>query len=193
MSNKTRKHIWSGALVLSLAIVGVLAAFVVLAGNPATTDAHSGGASGSHCTGESEAFQRSHDALTPADHPKCADDTPPNSAPMASAAELMNQTGGAGSTITVDVSGHFTDPDGDTLTITAMSSDTSVAMVSVSGNMVMVTIASDASDGDMATITVTADDGNGGTASDTFTVTVDEPEMDAISNSSTTGGAGRGK
>ena len=34
MSNKTRKHIWPGALVLSIAIVGVLAAFVVLAGNP---------------------------------------------------------------------------------------------------------------------------------------------------------------
>ena len=78
MSNKTRKHIWPGALVLSLAIVGVLAAFIVLAGNPASTAAHSGGAAGSHCTGESEAFQRSHDALSPAAHPKCADDMDPS-------------------------------------------------------------------------------------------------------------------
>ena len=78
MSNKTRKHIWSGALVLSLAIVGVLAAFIVLAGNPASTAAHSGGAAGSHCTGESEAFQNAHDALAPAAHPKCADDMEPS-------------------------------------------------------------------------------------------------------------------
>ncbi len=78
MSNKTRKHIWPGALVLSLAIVGVLAAFIVLAGNPASTAAHSGGAAGSHCTGESEAFQNAHDALAPAAHPKCADDMDPS-------------------------------------------------------------------------------------------------------------------
>ena len=80
MNNKTRKHIWPGALVLSLAIVGVLAAFAVLAGNPVTTDAHDGGSAGSHCTGESETFQSAHDALAPSDHPKCADDadgTPP--------------------------------------------------------------------------------------------------------------------
>ncbi len=81
MSNKTRKHIRLGALALSLAIVGVLAAFVVLAGNPATTAAHSGGAAGSHCEGESDAFKNSHDALTPADHPKCEDDAAPTREP----------------------------------------------------------------------------------------------------------------
>ena len=81
MSNKTRKHIRLGALALSLAIVGVLAAFVVLAGNPATTAAHSGGAAGSHCEGASDAFKNSHDALTPADHPKCEDDAAPTREP----------------------------------------------------------------------------------------------------------------
>ncbi len=81
MSNKTRKHIRLGALALSLAIVGVLAAFVVLAGNPATTAAHGGGAVGSHCEGESDAFKNSHDAVTPADHPKCEDDAAPTREP----------------------------------------------------------------------------------------------------------------
>ena len=40
MSNKTRKRIWPGALVLSIAIVGVLAAFLVLANNPGYIMAH---------------------------------------------------------------------------------------------------------------------------------------------------------
>ena len=40
MTNKTRKHIWPGALVMSIAIVGFLAAFVVLANNPGAAMAH---------------------------------------------------------------------------------------------------------------------------------------------------------
>lgn len=77
MSNKMRKHIWPGALVLSLAIVGVLAAFVVLAGNPVTVDAHAGGDEGMHCTGESDTWQEVHDELTSSSHPKCANDVEP--------------------------------------------------------------------------------------------------------------------
>ena len=81
MSNKSRKHIWPGALVLSIAIVGVLAAFVVLGGAPAVTEAHPGGPAGSHCTGESDAYQAFHDAGTPSTHPKCADDVTPTPEP----------------------------------------------------------------------------------------------------------------
>ena len=40
MSNKTRKHIWPMSLVMSIAIVGALAAFLVLAANPRDTQAH---------------------------------------------------------------------------------------------------------------------------------------------------------
>ena len=40
MSNKTRKHIWPVSLVMSIAIIGALAAFLVLASNPGPTDAH---------------------------------------------------------------------------------------------------------------------------------------------------------
>ena len=41
MSNKTRKHIWPASLVMALAIVGVLAALVVLSATPSSTSAHS--------------------------------------------------------------------------------------------------------------------------------------------------------
>ena len=40
MTNKTRKHIWQVSLVASIAIIGILAAFVVLASNPGVTMAH---------------------------------------------------------------------------------------------------------------------------------------------------------
>ena len=40
MSNKTRKHIWPVSLVMSIAIIGALAAFLVLANNPGATMAH---------------------------------------------------------------------------------------------------------------------------------------------------------
>ena len=40
MRNKTRKHIWPMSLVMSIAIIGTLAAFLVLAANPGPTNAH---------------------------------------------------------------------------------------------------------------------------------------------------------
>ena len=43
MSNKTRKHIWPVSLVMSIAITGALAAFLVLASNPGDTQAHGAG------------------------------------------------------------------------------------------------------------------------------------------------------
>ncbi len=70
----------------------------------------------------------------------------------------------------VSLSGVFDDADGDTLTITAKSSDTAVATVSVATGGASLTVT--AIKAGTATITVTADDGNGGTVSDTFTVTV---------------------
>ena len=48
MSMKTRKRIWSMSLVMSIAIIGALAAFVVLEGNPGSTSAH-GGDVMNHC------------------------------------------------------------------------------------------------------------------------------------------------
>ncbi len=43
MSNKTRKRIWPVSVVMSIAIIGALAAFLVLAGNPGATQAHEPG------------------------------------------------------------------------------------------------------------------------------------------------------
>ena len=40
MSNKTRKRIWPASLVVALAIVGALAALVVLSASPGSTSAH---------------------------------------------------------------------------------------------------------------------------------------------------------
>ena len=40
MSNKTRKHIWPVSLVMSIAIIGALAAFLVLAAAPGSSSAH---------------------------------------------------------------------------------------------------------------------------------------------------------
>ena len=72
----------------------------------------------------------------------------------------------------VDVSGAFSDPDGDELTFAAESSDDQVATASVSGTKVTVVPVSTGG----ATITVTAADLDGLSAAQTFEVTVEEKE-----------------
>lgn len=71
---------------------------------------------------------------------------------------------------TIDLTNVFTDQDGDALTYSVQSSNTSVVTVNNSG--VTLTI-SEVGIG-MATVTVTADDGSGVTTSDEFTVTVND-------------------
>ena len=73
-----------------------------------------------------------------------------------------------GTAAEVDVSSKFSDPEGHTLTYTAVSDTTSVATVSVSGSTVTITPVSPGS----STVTVTANDSNGGTATQTIAVTV---------------------
>ena len=73
----------------------------------------------------------------------------------------------------VTLTGVFSDADEDPLTITAESSDTAVATVSVASDGANLTVT--AVKAGTATITVTADDGNEGKVSDAFDVTVDEP------------------
>ena len=68
----------------------------------------------------------------------------------------------------VDVSGAFQDPEGDALTYRAVSSDSSVASVTVSGSTVSVTPLS----GGTATMTVTATDAEGSNTSATQTLDV---------------------
>ena len=68
----------------------------------------------------------------------------------------------------VSLAGVFADAEGDSLTLTARSSNRSVATVATDGASLTVTAVAEGT----ATITVTADDGQGGTVSDSFTVTV---------------------
>ena len=76
----------------------------------------------------------------------------------------------AGEAEHVSLDGVFTDPDNDTLTIEAESSDTDIATVVVVPDQSRLVVT--AKKVGTATITVTADDGNGGTVDQTFTVTV---------------------
>jgi hypothetical protein len=63
MTNKTRKHIWPGALVMSIAIVGFLAAFVVLANNPGAAMAHEDADHAAACEALTDAQRARHDAV----------------------------------------------------------------------------------------------------------------------------------
>ena len=78
----------------------------------------------------------------------------------------------------VSLSGVFSDPDDDALTITASSSDDATATASVTTDQSSLTVT--AKSKGTATITVTADDGNGGTVEDTFAVTVKAAPVVAI-------------
>ena len=110
---------------------------------------------------------------------------PPNRAPTVSAAiadiTIVNQSG----TKQVSLSGVFSDADNDSLTITAGSSNESVATVAVESGGSSLTVTARARG--TATITVTADDGNGGTVSDVFTVRVKAAPTVASSLADVTG------
>ena len=133
-----------------------------------------------------------------------------NSAPtVASAisdATIANESG----THQVSLSGVFADADQDSLTITAKSSATAIATVSVAPDQTSLTVSAKKRGTcrfsscpwmqGPATITVTANDGNGGSVDDSFTVTVkaaptvasaiadlSELEVDATHNASLSG------
>ena len=77
--------------------------------------------------------------------------------------------------VTVDTSRYFSDPDDDSLTYTASSSDPGKATVSVSGSTLTIAGVAEGS----ATITVTASDGGDeGTASTTFAVAVQRIDLE---------------
>ena len=63
MTKETRKHIRLVSLVMAVAVVGVLAGFLVLAGNPGATQAHGGPNDDTHCDGMSFPDKIQHDLL----------------------------------------------------------------------------------------------------------------------------------
>ena len=89
-----------------------------------------------------------------------------NQAPVA-VGTIPAQTVDSGADLSLDVSGYFSDPDGDPLNYTVQSSDVAAVTVTVSGSTVTV---SGVARGD-ATVTVTASDGSL-TAEQVFTATV---------------------
>ena len=119
MSNKTRKRLWPVSLVMALAIVGIAAAFLMVASSPSSAQAHDGASGAAHCEGLNDFLQDLHDVAAGGDHtcddPPTATPTPeptptatptpePTSPPVApgTATELAVQlTYGAGSTVTV--------------------------------------------------------------------------------------------
>ncbi|MYG37036.1 MAG: hypothetical protein F4205_16285 [Gemmatimonadetes bacterium] len=102
------------------------------------------------------------------------DEPPPNQPPAVSAAIPDQRLSGPGVATTLDVSGHFTDPDGDALTFAAASSDTAVVTVSMAGSEVTLT---GGVVGGAGRVTVTARDPGGAEAAVMFGVVVNRPPV----------------
>jgi len=101
--------------------------------------------------------------------------TVPNRAPRAVGA-IAPVTVVGGETATVDVSGNFMEPDGQTLSYSAASSNTAVATAAAAGSTVTVTAVGRG----MATVTVTATDPGGESATQSFQVTVPNRAPEAV-------------
>ena len=167
MSNQTRKYIWPVSLAMSLALVGVLVAFVAMAG-PQTAQAHGpcnfsdGIGVFAECVAAGGDDEHTHDGSTPEPN------EPPVVVPgiLSDVSLRISMTYGP-----IDVSDAFTDADDDTLTYGVMSDNPNIADATVQNGM-MTIIAGNVRG--TATITVTANDGKSGMASTSFEVKVAE-------------------
>ncbi|WP_419862126.1 Ig-like domain-containing protein [Candidatus Palauibacter sp.] len=95
---------------------------------------------------------------------------PANRAPVAGTA-IPDQMVVEGQTVAVDISASFSDPDGDTLTYVATTSNAGVVSVGLSGRTLTLTAVADGA----AAVTVRASDPGGLSASQSFAVEVAEP------------------
>ena len=164
MTDKIRKRLGPVSVVATIAVLGILAAFIALAALPDITSAQDdpppppapptqGGGNGG--------------PPAPPEPPVTPNQLPTVNAPAMDPIVIEGIT--MDNTDTVEgVTGYFSDPDGDDLTFTVGSSNTSVATgMLVDGDLVIT--AHDAGDAD---ITVTATDPNGGEVSLTIMVMV---------------------
>ena len=94
---------------------------------------------------------------------------PPANQPPTSAVAIPDQTIIEGQTVSANIAGAFTDPDGDALSLAATSSNAAVASATMSGTELSVTGVAPGA----AAITVTATDPGGLSASQSFAVEVD--------------------
>ena len=104
------------------------------------------------------------------DDESVAEPTDDNQAPAA-VGSIPAQTVMAGEVVSLDVTSYFSDPDGDALTYSAMTSAPAVASPTVSGSTLTIAGVSAGS----ATVTVTAQDPGGLTAIQSVSVTVERP------------------
>ena len=170
MTYKTRKHIWPLAALMSLAVFGVLAAVVALSvGSAPVAQAHpcDTGTIQERAQCDTEHENDGLDSTDPNhEHPTVTNNAPTVSMALGDLSLRVRQSTGP-----IDISGVFEDADGDTLSYSASSNNTSVANATIAGSQ-MTVVAGDTRG--TAEITVTADDDNGGTASDMFMVMVAE-------------------
>ena len=68
MTNKTRKRLWPVSLVMAIAVVGVVAAFLMVASSPTNTQAHDGASGSTHCDDLGTLGKIAHDE-DPSNHP----------------------------------------------------------------------------------------------------------------------------
>ena len=99
-----------------------------------------------------------------------------NDAPVAVGVIPEQPLDEGGGSVDVDVTPYFDDPEGDALTLRAVSSDPDVAKVEVAGAVLTLTPVVYGS----AMVTVTAEDAGGLTATQTFTVGVDDRLVRAV-------------
>ncbi|WP_420635815.1 Ig-like domain-containing protein [Candidatus Palauibacter sp.] len=97
--------------------------------------------------------------------------------PPAAVGEIPEDTLETGETAAVDLSGYFTDPDGDSLAYTATASFERIARVSVSGSTMTIEGVAEGN----TTITVTASDPDGNEATQRTRVTVRLPNQPPVS------------
>ena len=125
MNSKTRKHIWPMSLVMSIAIIGALAASLVLTSNPGVTGAH-GGDQDPHCStvpaeriahdvaAEIAGTTNADDSAHTCDNPGTPDNgmpdngmpdngTPDNGTPAGTMLKSSSDSGGAGIMLTLTI------------------------------------------------------------------------------------------